>query len=158
MGDTIEYREKVMNHRFMRIFVIAFLILTIVVLALTVRYSFSVGSPLFAVVMALPFLFAAVLLASFRSIKITITSKKLIVNYGFFHKSLFLHEIESCEQVKADFKNYAGLGVRRGMDKSTAYLTSFGNAVKINKMGEKAFVFSTNQPDKVCHIISTKKQ
>jgi hypothetical protein len=155
--DRVEYYEKVIAGK---LIVAGIIIVSIIgaITVLTVRYSISIGTPLFAVVMALPFIVAFLLLTSFLSMKISITSKELTVNYGFFHKHLLLHEIESCEQVKTEFREYSGLGVRIGGDKSHAYLTFFGKAVRINIAGKNAFVFSTNQPEKICRIISTKNQ
>ncbi|MDR2203426.1 MAG: hypothetical protein LBE76_03855 [Nitrososphaerota archaeon] len=141
--DEIEYSEKVMAGNFVKTFVSVILILATGALILAIRFSFSIGSPLFAVVMALPLVFVSLLYINFRCIKISITSKELIVTYGLLNRKYFtLHEIESCEQVKADFGKYMGVGIRHGTDKSTAYSTSFGNAVKINRTDEKPFVFS----------------
>jgi hypothetical protein len=157
--DENVYCEKVGTGKVLDIAIIAVSILAIGVLVLTIKDSLSTGSPWVTVVAAVPLLFVVLMLASFRSIKIAISSKELVVKYGFFRKQFFLHEIESCEHVeRSGLIKYGGLGVRFGFDNSVAYLTSYGNAVKINSPMKKSFVFSTNQPDKVCQIISTKKQ
>ncbi|MDR2699813.1 MAG: hypothetical protein LBC12_03245 [Nitrososphaerota archaeon] len=149
----VEYYEKVGWGNFMKAFTI---VLTLVsgVVGLACWYSVSL---LLGVVMALPWLFIiSIIYAIFGSLKITITPKELVVAYGpLNHKRFSLHEIETCEQVKV--RKYWGLGVRYWADGSMmAYLTSFGSAVKINRIGKSSFVFSTNHPDKICSIISTK--
>jgi hypothetical protein len=162
--DENIYREKVGAGKVMTIATIGFSILAIgifaiSILAVTTDYIHYADSPWVTVTVAAPLLFAALMIASFRSIKIAITSKEIVVKYGFFRKHFLLQEIESCEQIeKSGLIKYGGLGMRFGFDNSVAYLTSYGSAVKVNSPGKKSFVFSTNQPDKICQIISTKKQ
>jgi hypothetical protein len=158
--DRVEYYEKVMVGKFMTTTIGMFSILWICVSGfLAVKYSFSIGTPLFAVIFILPILLIYLLLAIFCNIKITITTRELIIKYGFFHEHISLCKIESCEQVKAEFKKFLGLGIRIRVNTNTiAYLAFFGNAVRINRINKTALVFSTNHPDKICHIISTKKQ
>jgi hypothetical protein len=51
------------------------------------------------------------------------------------------------------FGRYFGVGVRYGLDGSTAYTTSFANAVEVSPKVGRTFVFSSKNPDKVCEII-----
>ena len=99
--------------------------------------------------------FILFLLVNFRGIKIQIDSEKLRVNYGFLNnKSIRLDEIGSCKPVNAPFRRFGGVGVRYGFDRSTAYTTSFGNAVEITPFKGRVFVFSSNNADKICEFIS----
>jgi len=67
-----------------------------------------------------------------------------------------LQEIVSCQITKASFGRYGGIGVRYGFDGSTAYTTSFGNAVEIIPKEGRPFVFSSKNPEKICKIINAK--
>jgi tetrahydromethanopterin S-methyltransferase subunit E len=155
--DIVEYREKVKAGKIVNIATVVFSILVICIFALIIKYSFYIESSLL-VITVIPLLIGALILASFRNFKITISSKELVVKYGFFCERFLLREIESCEQVKTgEIRKYVGLGVRVSIN-TTYFLASFGDAVRINKTGERTFVFSSNHPDEICRIISTKKQ
>jgi len=153
--DKVEYYEKVGLGNFVKALIIV-LMLVFGVAGLVCWYSVSL---LFGAVMALPGLFIiSIVYAIFGGLKITITSEELVVAFRFFKsKRFFLCDIESCEQTMTNARKYFGVGIRYATDGSLAYSTSFDSAVKI-KAGERVFVFSTNQPDKICSIISTKKQ
>jgi hypothetical protein len=155
--DKVEYHETVMAGKFLQTFYIAFTILWICIFLLVVRYSLAIGAPYFASVLVIPMVFISLLYCNFGQIVIVITSEELVVGYRFSNRTHFaLCEIESCEQTKTNFGKYLGIGIRMGTDGSVAYSTSFGNAVKINLSGKKSFVFSTNHPDTVCQVISSK--
>jgi hypothetical protein len=90
---------------------------------------------------------------NFRGLRIQIKGDTLSVVYGMFNKKSFLlKEIASCQKTKT-FGRYLGVGVRYGLDGSTAYTTSFGEAVAVAPKVGRTFVFSSNKPDKVCEII-----
>ena len=102
--------------------------------------------------------FILIAFMNFRGIKIQIISKKLSVKYGLFNsKSIRLDEIVSCKPVKASIGRYGGVGVRYGLDGSYAYTTSFGNAVEINPKKDRPFVFSSNNPDRICALIEKNR-
>ena len=101
--------------------------------------------------------FILVVSLNFRGIKIQLSSETLTVDFGFFnHKSIRLDEIVSCRLLKASFSRFGGVGVRYGIDGSWAYTTSFGNAVEIVPKEGRTFVFSSNDPQKICQIINNK--
>ena len=94
---------------------------------------------------------------NYRGLEIKINRDELSVKYGFFNKkSIKLNEIFSCHITKASFGRYGGSGVRYGLDGSTAYTTSFGNAVEIVPKEGRTFVFSSESPEKICKIINAK--
>ncbi|MCL2135784.1 MAG: hypothetical protein FWH37_09640 [Candidatus Bathyarchaeota archaeon] len=157
MKDTaVEYYEKVGLGNFVKTIIVV-LALVFGVVGLVGWYSVSL---IFAVVMSLPILFiVSFLYVIFGSLTITITSKELVVAFRFFNrKKFFLSDIESCEQATTNGRTYHGVGMRYGVDGSLVYSTSFGSAVRITKAGEKPFVFSTNNPETVCQILSTKNR
>ena len=91
---------------------------------------------------------------NFRGVRILITNKQLEVKYGIFnHKKIHLREISGCEETKASFKRYGGIGIRLGFDGSWAYTTDFGEAVKLNLKTGRPFVFSTRNPQKICNLV-----
>ena len=95
---------------------------------------------------------------NYRGLEIRINPSKLAVNYGIFNKkSIKLSDITSCKVTRASFGRYGGIGVRYGFDGSTAYTTSFGNAVEIVPKEGVIFVFSSNNPEKICATIKAKK-
>ena len=94
---------------------------------------------------------------NYRGLEIKISLDELSVSYGVFNKkSIMLKEIVSCQITKASFGRYGGSGVRYGFDGSTAYTTSFGNAVEIVPKEGRTFVFSSKNPEKICKIINAK--
>ena len=94
---------------------------------------------------------------NYRGLEIKISSNELSVKYGIFNKkSIRLAEITACKVSEASFGRYGGIGVRYGFDGSTAYTTSFGNAVEIVLKEGRAFVFSSNNPQKICTEVKTK--
>ena len=102
--------------------------------------------------------FVLLLFWNYRGIKIQLSKTELYVRYGFFNqKSIQLKDIVSCDTIKASFGKYGGIGVRYGTDRSWAYTTSFGDAVKIILRKGKPFVFSSNNPEKICNIINQMK-
>ena len=91
---------------------------------------------------------------NFRGLSIQIEGDRLSVVYGLFNrKSFTFQEITSCSKTKS-FGRYMGIGVRYGTDGSMAYTTSFGYAVEVVPKVGRTFVFSSNNPDKVCEIIT----
>lgn len=112
-------------------------------------YGFIVAWGVLAVVL---FLFW-----NYRGLEIKINRDQLSINYGIFNKkSIKLKEIISCQITKASFGRYGGSGVRYGFDGSTAYTTSFGNAVEIVPREGRTFVFSSKSPEKICEIINAR--
>lgn len=101
--------------------------------------------------------FILILFMNFRGIKIQLNSERLTVNYGLLNrKSIRIDDIVSCKLVKASFRRFGGVGIRYGLDGSWAYTTSFGNAVEIVPKEGRTFVFSSNNPQKICQIINNK--
>ena len=102
--------------------------------------------------------FVLFLFWNYRGLEVKIGSNKLSVKYGIFNKkSIRISNINYCGVTKASFGRYGGIGIRYGYDGSTAYTTSFGNAVEIVPKEGRVFVFSARSPEKICRIIGKQK-
>ena len=102
--------------------------------------------------------FVLFLFWNYRGLEVKIDSNTLSVKYGIFNKkSIRISNINSCRVTKASFGRYGGIGIRYGYDGSTAYTTSFGNAVEIVPKEGRVFVFSASSPEKICRIIGKQK-
>ena len=145
--------SKIFKHIFFSFIIIFSTILLIVCGNLTTEdyYGLILGWGVLAFVL---FLFW-----NYRGLEIKINSNELSVKYGIFNKkSLVFSQITSCRVTKAPFGRYGGIGFRYGFDGYTAYTTSFGNAVEIVPKEGRTFVFSSNNPEKVCKTIKIQKK
>ncbi len=160
MEQTI-YQEWVPAGTFVRVVVLAVassIVFLLVMLAAFLNPSGTEGLIGFGVSI-LTLTFILLFLYNFRGIKIRLSPEELIVDYGLFnHKSIRMDDIVSCNLAKASFRRFGGVGVRYGLDGSWAYTTSFGNAVEIVPNTGKTFVFSSNNPEKICQIMSSRFQ
>jgi len=135
-----------------------FSLLSLCILLITIAVGVAVQHPFLIVVLASPLAFVLLVFWNYRGIQIKVTTNKLSIYYGFFNrKHILIGDIASCEPTKASFGRYGGIGIRYGTDSSRAYTTSFGNAVKIVLRKGRPFVFSSNNPEKICNIISQMK-
>ena len=152
------YREWVPAGLFVKILVgfVSLLIVCIYLILVATGYVFQ---NLFWIVIPTSVIaFLLLLFWNYKGIRIQLSTKELLVDYGILNrKSIPLEDIVSCEPTKASFRRYGGVGVRYGTDGSWAYTTSFGNAVKIILRKGKTFVFSSNNPEKICSIINQTK-
>lgn len=158
--DQTDYYEWVSTGTFVKVIILAvassivFLLLMLAVFLYPSRTESLTG---FGVSM-LTLIFILTLFLNFRGIRIHLSSEELTVNYGLFnHKSIRMNDIASCNLVKASFRRFGGVGIRYGLDGSWAYTTSFGNAVEIVPKEGRTFVFSSNNPRRICQIINTMR-
>jgi len=121
-------------------------------------YGISIGSrPAPTVVhLGLALLFVLTYL-NFSKLDIDINTERIEVRYGLVKKVIPMKEIASYEPHTAGFHLYGGIGIRRGVDGSLAFTTSFGNSMKIHMMSGRPFVFSTNKPYEIMEAISSFK-
>lgn len=156
----VMYSEWVPARRFVKALVgfISFLLLCVLLIAIVV--GVAVQNPLLIAVLMSPLTFVLFLFWNYRGIQIQVTNKELSISYGFFnHKHIPISNITSCKHTKTPLWKYGGAGVRyRFTDHSWAYTTSFGDAVKIIQRKGKPFVFSSNNPEKLCSIINQIKE
>jgi len=155
---SVVYEEWVAAGTLVKALVGFFSLLIICILLITIVVGVAIQHPFLIVVLASPLAFVLLVFWNYKGIRIQVSNKKLLINYGIFNrKSIPLEDIISCETIKASFGRYGGIGVRYGIDGSWAYTTSFGNAVKIVLQRGRPFVFSSNNPEKICNIISQTK-
>jgi len=155
---NVVYEEWVATGTLVKALVGFFSLLSLCILLITIAVGVAIQHPFLIVVLASPLAFVLFVFWNYRGIRIKMTTENLLIYYGFFnHKRIPIGDIVSCEPTKASFGRYGGIGVRYGIDGSWAYTTSFGNAVKIILRRGRPFVFSSNNPEKICNIISHTK-
>jgi len=154
MKDVV-YVEWVPAGTLIKALVGFFSLLSLCILLITIAVGVAIQHPFFIVVLASPLAVVLLVFWNYRGIRIKVTAKNLLIYYGFFNrKHIPIVDIASCEPTKASFGKYGGVGVRYGTDGSWAYTTSLGDAVKIILRKRKPFVFSSNNPEKICNIIN----
>lgn len=99
-------------------------------------------------------LFLILIYINFAKMDLNIDQNGIEVRYGLIKKRVPLDKIESSLPTQAPFIVYGGVGIRYGVDGSLAFMTSFGNAVKVYRKRGSPFVFSTNRPDEVSKLIN----
>lgn len=156
--ENLVYEEWVAVGTLMKALIGLFSLLITCILLTTIVVGVAIQHPFLIIVLSSVVAFVLFLFWNYKGIKIQVSNKKLLVNYGIFNrKSILLEDIVSCETIKASFRRYGGIGVRYGIDGSWAYTTSFGNAVKIIPRKGRPFAFSSNNPQQICGIISQTK-
>ena len=133
--------------------------LVLCVLLVVIAVGVATQVPFLIVVLVSPLAFVWFAFWNYRGIQIQVTNKELLIGYGFFnHKHIPISNIASCKHTKTPLSKYGGAGVRYCFtDRSWAYTTSLGNAVKIIRRKGKPFVFSSDNPEKLCNIINQTK-
>jgi hypothetical protein len=101
-------------------------------------------------------LFFVIVFVNFRRLDVSIYSTKIVVSFGWIRKTISLNDVLSCEPVKASLGVYTGNGIRFGGDGSLAFITSFGDAVKLRLRSGRPFVFTTNRTSEVIDLLRTK--
>jgi len=157
MKDVV-YVEWVPAGTLIKALVGFFSLLILCILLITIAVGFAIQYPFLIVVLASPLAFVLFVFWNYRGIRIKVNTESLLIYYGFFNrKHILIVDIASCEPTKASFRRYGGIGIRYGTDGSWAYTTSLGDAVKIILPKGKPFVFSSNNPEKICNIINQMK-
>ena len=152
--DNILYSEWVPLNKILviLIFLLAALLISIAIIISILEPQYIAISLSLSGVLSLLFLFIG---WNFRSLQITLTKNEIKVKYGMFnHKIISLHELVSCEVTNTSFRKYGGMGIRIGFDCSWAYVTDFGDAVKLTFQESKLFVFSTKNNQEICFILN----
>jgi len=94
-----------------------------------------------------------VMMLNFRRMTIKIAEGKLVVSFGLIKKKVRLEDIRKCEVIKASLSVYTGMGVRYGGDGSLGFLPRLGEAMKLSFEKGRAFVFSTNESEKLLAVL-----
>ncbi len=99
-------------------------------------------------------LFFIVIMLNFRKMNIVIDSEKLIVSFGFIKKKVRFEDIAKCERINATLGVFTGMGIRYGGDGSLAFLPRLGEAIKLNFVSGRPFVFTSNNIEKVLEVLN----
>jgi len=152
------YREWVPASLFVKILVGFVSLLTVCTLLILVTTGYAFQNLFLIIILTSVLGFLLLVFWNYKGIRIQLSTRELLITYGILNrKSIPLEDIVSCEPTKAPFRRYYGIGVRYGTDGSWAYTTSFGDAVKIILRKGRPFVFSSNNPEKICSIINHTK-
>ncbi len=155
---NVVYVEWVPAVRLMKALLGFFSLLSLGILLVTIVVGVAIQQPFLIVVVASPLAFVLFVFWNYRGIRVKVTHETLLIHYGFFNRRrILIGDIVSCEPTKASLGRYGGIGIRYGTDRSWAYTTSFGNAVQIILQKGKPFVFSSNNPEKICSTINQMK-
>jgi hypothetical protein len=157
MKDVL-YSEWVPVGEFVKTVFAAVSLIVLFVLVITIWVSISIQNPFLTVIIAIPLTFLLIMYGNYRGLRIRITARELVIHYGLLNrKRIHMSDIVSCEPTKSSFGKYWGVGIRYGTDRSLAYTTSFGDAVKIMLKEGRPFVFSSHNPQEICNIINQAK-
>ena len=132
-------------------FVIAVLISTTITTSIYAPQTRVYMLPIYAVLC----LFFVLIGINYRRIQITLTKNEIKVKFGLLNKkTISIDELVACEVIKASIGKYFGLGVRIGLDSSLAFVTNFGDAVKLTYQESKLFVFSSRNCQEICNQLN----
>ncbi len=131
-GEGVLFRDK---FRAPRTYLLLFLLPILIQAIAFAAIAFS-GNPIPLPTLAIfpgTVLFMALLGLLFSVVRITVTRKEVVVQYGLFGPRIPVDQIQSCAAVDYDWKDYGGWGIRRGRDGSWAYnmMGDAGRAVRI---------------------------
>jgi hypothetical protein len=93
-----------------------------------------------------------------RHLNFLITTEYIEFGFGVVKKRIPRSGLVSCEPYQVRFRNYLGYGIRIGFDKSIAFISRSGPAVKMAlKDGKWSYVVNVNDPAKICDLLSKGK-
>jgi uncharacterized membrane protein len=98
--------------------------------------------------------FFTFIILNFARLSINVDSESIRVRYGIARKTIPWNEVTYSEPAKGKLKVYGGVGIRLGVDRSLAFTTSTGTAIRIMKRKGLPFVLSTKNPEKLSEIIN----
>jgi hypothetical protein len=94
---------------------------------------------------------------NFGKLVIRVSEDELSVSFGFIKKKIPIKDITMAKTTTARLGVYGGNGIRIGGDGSLAFISNFGDAVKLDRTKSRPFVFTTKNPDKLINIITSLK-
>jgi hypothetical protein len=152
------YRENVRFPPWVGIFflaIIAFLFAILVFQSFASLPGWWNSAPTAALLILIGFfVLMALVTLNFVKLGIVVDSEEIRVSFGKIRKTIPWNEVVSCEVTKARFGVYGGVGIRLGVNKSLAFTSSLGNAVRIMRTDGLPFVFSTKNPAELSRIIN----
>jgi len=137
-GDGVIYRDKIKAPKTF------FALLGLPLVIQAVAYTAVILQPKPvppAIFLPVLFTFAvmSILALLFAVLRVTVTRKEVLVQYGLFGPKIPVSRIKDCKAVQYDWKQYGGWGIRRGRDGSWAYnmMGDAGRAVRMEWTDEK---------------------
>lgn len=150
----ILYIEWIPMSKFI-IILFAFVIAVLISTAITTSIYAPTTRVYMLPIYALLCLFFVLIGINYRGIQITLTKNEIKVEFGLLNKkTILIDELVACEVIQATIGKYFGLGARIGLDKSLAFITNFGDAVKLTYDQDKLFVFSSRDSQKICNMLN----
>ena len=92
--------------------------------------------------------------SNFRTLRVSISSDRLTVGFGFITQSVRLENIDYIETRQPAWYWYGGLGIRFGWDWSTGFIQNFKRGVRVTPKRGRRLYFSTNNPDAILIIVN----
>jgi hypothetical protein len=152
--EAVLYRETVPISSYIVVPLTLVLALIVVLQPFILSSAGAEAGSTVSLILIAVFVFLGFIVWNFRAIRILVTQEAIEVTYGLFnHQVIPATDVASCEETKATWGRYWGVGVRYGNDKSIAYTTNFGPAVQISRRHGRLFVVSTKRPAELCAAI-----
>jgi hypothetical protein len=150
-GTVIVYRGTVVLTLWVHLFMLAFLIMCIYFfVALQVQ-----GYPWPSLFFAGFAVFWVFVWINSRHLDFLITTDYVEFGFGIVKKRIKRSELVACEPYRVHFYTYLGYGVRIGWDKTIAFISRSGPAVKLVLKDNKwPYVVNVNDPERICELLS----
>ena len=150
------YQERVLISWWVSLLFVGIIVFFSAVVVIQSIWGIPIGSRpvLTYLVVGLEIVFILIFI-NFSKLDIAVDPERIEVKYGVIKKTIPINEVASCETIRAKFRVYGGVGIRIGTDRSLAFTTSFGSAIKIIRKRGHPFVFSTNKPTELSKLINT---
>ena len=152
--EKILYNEWLPMSKFI-VILFAFVIAVLISTAITTSIYAPTTRVYMLPIYALLCLFFVLIGINYRGIQITLTKNEIKIKFGLLNKkTISIEELVASEVIQATIGKYFGLGARMGFDFSVAFITNFGDAVKLTYDQDKLFVFSSRDSQKICNMLN----
>ena len=141
------YYEEVSAHLVFNI-ILFFVIGIMIYLSTMIPTGFPRGVMLFVC------LLLTLVYSNFRTLRVSISSDRVTVGFGFITQSVRLENIDYIETRQPAWYWYGGLGIRFGWDWSTGFIQNFKRGVRVTPKRGRRLYFSTNNPDAIVNIVN----
>jgi len=155
-SEDAAYREGLWIRSWLVLFLAIPVLLLSAMAAARALSGFPLGNTPIAtwgfVSLAVLFLFVTIV---FAHLTIDIDQKRIRLRLGLFRKEIPLNDVSSAVPDRPKARTYLGLGLRYGTDGSMAFITSFGEGVKVSRRDGSPVVFSTRHATQVIQTINS---
>ena len=155
-SENAAYREGLWIRSWLVLFLAIPVLLLSAMAAAQAFSGFPLGNSPIAtwgfVSLAVLFLVVAIV---FAHLTIDVDQKRIRLRLGLFRKEIPLDDVSGAVPDRPKARTYPGLGLRFGTDGSMAFITSFGEGVKVSRREGSPVVFSTHHATQVIQIIDS---